>query len=490
MKSTLLVFFVALTAAHGLLAADRPATQAPAIQMAPPAAGLPAYPAIVKEETPEEHAARLKWFREARFGLFIHWGVYAVPAGVWQGKPAGAEWIMNRAKITVAEYRPLAGDFPATRYDPEAWAQLAADAGMKYVVITAKHHDGFALFDSAYSDWNAAKTGAARRDLIAPLVKAVRARGLRFGAYYSQSQDWVNLGGGKGNTPPWDDVQKRGSFDDYLAKIALPQVREIMEKFHPDILWWDTEYSMTPVRAKPFFDLAYSDPKLLINSRLGGGVLGDFRTSEQRIPSSAMLGRALEVNMTINDSWGYNLTDLHWKSAQQLIRNLSDIASKDGNYLLNVGPTAEGEIPQPEVDRLLAIGRWLKTNGEAIYATEGGPFNAPLPWGRTTQKKQPSGGTILYVHVWEWPTNGKILLPGVKQSAASGRLLARSGAVTSTLAPEGLVVTLPGAAPDPDVSVAALEFARPVEISNARPLPKDTGASGTLADPSKSPPAL
>ena len=488
MKSKSLALFLALVAFHRLLAADGPVAQPSAIQMAPPAAGLPAYPAIVKKETPEEHAARLKWFREARFGMFIHWGVYAVPAGWWQGKPAGAEWIMNRAKITVAEYRPLASDFTAARYDPEAWAQLAADAGMKYVVITAKHHDGFALYDSAYSDWNAAKVSAARRDLLAPLVKAVRARGLRFGAYYSQSQDWVNPGGGKGNTPPWDEVQKRGSFDEYLATIALPQVREIMEKFQPDILWWDTEYQMTPERAKPFFDLACSYPNLLINSRLGGGVLGDFRTSEQRIPASAMLGRALEVNMTINNSWGYNLTDLHWKSAQQLIRNLSDIASKDGNYLLNVGPTAEGEIPQPEVDRLLAMGRWLKTNGEAIYATEGGPYSAPLPWGRTTQKKHPDGGTTLYVHVWEWPMEGKILLPGVKQPAVSGRLLAHGDAVTAAVTPEGLVVILPGAAPDPDVSVAALEFAGPVEVANARPLPKDTEASGTLADPSKSPP--
>jgi alpha-L-fucosidase len=489
MNSKSFVLFLALVASPGLRAADGPATQPPAVQMAPRSAGLPAYPAIVKNETPEEHAARLKWFREARFGMFIHWGVYAVPAGVWQGKPAGAEWIMNRAKITVAEYRCLASDFTAARYDPEAWAQLATDAGMKYVVITAKHHDGFTLFNSTYSDWNAAKTGSARRDLLEPLVKAVRARGLRFGAYYSQSQDWVNLGGGKGNTPPWDPVQQRGSFDEYLAKIALPQVREILEKFHPDILWWDTEYQMTPERAKPFFDLACSYPNLLINSRLGGGVLGDFRTSEQRIPASAMLGRALEVNMTINDSWGYNQNDVHWKSAQQLIRNLSDIASKDGNYLLNVGPTAEGEIPQPEVDRLLAMGRWLKANGEAIYATEGGPFSAPLPWGRTTQKKHEGGGTTLYVHVWEWPQDGKILLPGVNQPATSGRLLSGSGAVTSALTPEGLLVTLPGAAPDPDVSVAALEFAGPVAVANARPLPKDTGASGTLADPSKSPPA-
>jgi len=461
---------------------------APAILMAPPAAGLPALPAVVRDETPAQHDARLQWFREARFGMFIHWGVYAVPAGFWQGKPTSAEWIMNRGKIPVADYKAFAKEFTAAKYDPSAWAQLAADAGMKYVVITAKHHDGFTLFDSAFSDWNAVKASGAKHDLLAPLAAAVRARGLRFGTYYSQSQDWVNLGGGKGNTPPWDDEQKKGSFDEYLQTIALPQVRELLDKFHPDILWWDTEYSMTPERARPFFDLAVAHPNILINSRLGGGVLGDFRTSEQRIPASAMLGRALEVNMTINNSWGYRSDDLNWKSAQQLIRNLSDIASKDGNYLLNVGPTAEGVIPQPEVDRLLAIGRWLKVNGAAIYATRGGLYANPLDWGRTTYRARPGAGTTLFLHVWQWPADGKILVPGLTQVPRSCRLLAGGAAVTATVTADGLVVALPGTAPDPDVSVAALEFDRPVEIAGEAPMARDTGASGTLSDPSKSPP--
>jgi alpha-L-fucosidase len=479
------VVFLALAVSRSLLAADGPPT--PAIPMAPPSAGLPAYPAVTKQETPEEHAARLKWFREARFGMFIHWGVYAAAAGSWNGKPVTAEWIMNRAKIPVAEYRALAKNFTAAKYDPEVWAQLAADAGVKYVVITAKHHDGFTLYDSAYSDWNAVKASGAKRDLLQPLAAAVRARGLRFGTYYSQSQDWVNLGGGKGNTQPWDDEQKKGSFDEYLTTIALPQVRELLEKYHPDILWWDTEYQMTPERAKPFFDLAYSQPNLLINSRLGGGVLGDFRTSEQRIPASAMLGRALEVNMTINNSWGYNANDLNWKSAQQLIRNLSDITSKDGNYLLNVGPTAEGVIPEPEVERLHAIGRWLKVNGEAIYATRGGLYLKPLDWGRTTQKAGDNGRVTVYLHVWNWPADGKILLPDVKQPAARGRMLADGATVASEVTPAGLVITLPGTARDPNVSVAALEFSAPVEVVGAPSMPTDIGASGTLADPSKSP---
>lgn len=485
----LVIILMAAVGPRGLTA-QSPATTstneavAPVVLMAPPAAGLPAYPAIVKQETPVEHDARLKWFREARFGIFIHWGVYAALAGSWQGRPAGAEWIMNNAKISVADYRAQAKNFTAAKYDPQAWAQLFQDAGAKYVVITAKHHEGFTLYDSAYSDWNAVKAAGAGRDLLQPLVDAVRGRGLKFGTYYSQSQDWVNLGGGKGNTRPWDEAQNKGSFDEYLQTIALPQVREILEKYHPDILWWDTEYQMTPERAKPFFDLTMSYPNLLINSRLGGGVLGDFRTSEQRIPPNATLGRAMEINMTINNSWGYNANDLKWKSAQQLIRNLSDIASKDANYLLNVGPTAEGVIPQPEVDRLLAMGRWLKVNGEAIYATRGGPYTQALDWGRTTQRNWPGSGTTLYLHIWNWPADGKILLPGIKQAPRSGRLLANEAAVTWAVTDAGLLVTLPGAAPDADVSVAALEFSGPVELAQAVALPADNGASGTLADPS------
>jgi len=285
-------------------------------------AQLPAYAAVVRSETPAARNARMKWFREARFGIFIHWGVYAVPAR--------GEWYMNRGQIPVAQYQAFAKDFTAAKYDPKAWAQLFADAGAKYMVVTAKHHDGFTMYESKVSNWNVVKAAAAGRDLLQPLADAVRARGIKFGLYYSQSQDWVNLGGGKGNTQPWDEEQKKGSFDEYLATIALPQVREILDKYHPAYLFFDTEYSMTPERARPIFDLTCQYPELIINNRLGGGVLGDTATPEQRIATDP-LGRGFEVCMTINGSWGYNATDTRWKSAQQLIRNLSDIASKGGN---------------------------------------------------------------------------------------------------------------------------------------------------------------
>ena len=467
-----------------LASADTSPAQMPAILMAPPSAGLPALPAVVRREAQAQHDARLAWFREARFGVFIHWGVFSSLGGSWEGKPAGAEWIMNNAKIPVAAYRAQAAKFTASHYDPQAWAQLAQDAGARYVVITAKHHEGFTLYPSAASGWNAADASGAHRDLLQPLVDALRGRGIKFGAYYSQAQDWVNPGGSKGKVAPWDPAQN-GDFDNYLRKVSLPQVKEILERYHPDILWWDTEYQMTPERARPFFDLVTgSYPAVLMNSRLGGGVLGDFRTSEQRIPASAMLGRQLEVNMTINNSWGYNAADTQWKSARQLIRNLSDIASKDGNYLLNIGPTGDGIIPQPEVDRLLAIGRWLKVNGEAIYATRGGPYAEALAWGRTTQREWSGGRSTIYLHVWDWPANGKLTLPDLMLTPVSGRVLATGAPVTFATSPAGLVVTLPGTAPDPDVSVVALEFAGPVRLATTASLPADNGASGTLTDPS------
>jgi alpha-L-fucosidase len=485
MKSTQHLFFLALAILPRLSSAQpAPPAQSPAAAgnltgtlFRGGGAQLPAYPVVVRNETTSGRDARMKWFRDAHFGIFIHWGVYSVPAR--------GEWYMNQGKVSVAAYKAFARDFTAAKYDPLAWAQLFEDAGAKYVVITAKHHDGFTMYDSKVSDWNAVKASAAGRDLLQPLAEAVRARGLKFGLYYSQSQDWVNLGGGKGNTRPWDEEQNKGSFDEYLKTIALPQVREILEKYRPAYLFFDTEYSMTPERARPIFDLTCNYPDLIINNRLGGGVLGDVGTPEQHIATDPF-GRQFEVCMTINNSWGYNANDLRWKTARQLIRNLSDIASKGGNYLLNVGPTSEGVIPQPEVERLQAMGRWLKTNGAAIYATSAGLYAQPLTWGRVTQKARPNGGTTLYLHVWDWPADGKILLPGIKQAAHSGQLLAGGAAATSTVTSEGLVVTLPGAAPDPDVSVAALEFDGPAQIMimNAANSPAESSGAGTPADPS------
>lgn len=413
----------------------------------------------------EVSADRLQWFKDARFGMFIHWGVYAVPAGEWQGKsvPGIGEWIMKHDRIPVADYKAFAKDFTAAKYDPAAWAKLAKTAGMKYVVITSKHHDGFALYDSRVTDWDIMNSGA-KRDLLAPLAKAVRAEGLKFGLYYSQAQDWTHPGGAKYDKKDWDAAHS-GDYDQYLSTIALPQTREIIAAYQPDIIWWDTPVDMTPERAKPFADFLAGHPAIITNNRLGGGYEGDTMTPEQHIPPRGYPGKMFEVCMTMNDTWGFKKNDHNWKSTRQIIRNLSDISSKGGNFLLNIGPTADGTIPQESIERLEAVGRWMDVNGEAIHATEASPFPRRLPWGRATHKVAANGATTLYLHVWEWPADGKLLLPTLQNLPASCKLLKGGDAVTAASSVDGLVVQLPASAPDVDVSVVRLEFPGPLTIT-------------------------
>lgn len=414
-------------------------------------------------ETPQEKQARLKWFTDARFGMFIHWGVYAVPAGEYKGNNVKGlgEWIMRSGKIPVNEYRAFAKDFTASKYDPIVWAKLAKDAGMKYVVITGKHHDGFALYDTKINEWNAVQASGAKRDLIEPLAKAVRNEGLKFGLYYSQAQDWVN--GGSGTR--WDAIQEK-DFSYYLLTVALPQVDEVLTLFKPDILWWDTPNGMTKALAVPFAKRIALDKNIITNDRLGGGFAGDTETPEQYIPPRGYPGKLFEVCMTMNDTWGYKKEDHKWKSTKELIQKLSDITSKGGNFLLNVGPNAEGEIPEPSIQRLKEIGKWMDVNGEAIYATEASPFVRRLPWGRVTRKPNGKGGETLYLHIWEWPMNGKILLPHLEQSPINGAVLADKVPVKTALTPEGLVVNLTGSARDSNVSVVALNFQKAIVITN------------------------
>jgi alpha-L-fucosidase len=428
-------------------------------------------------------ADRTKWFREARFGMFIHWGIYAVPAGESEGETIKGigEWIMRFKKIPVAKYKSYAPEFTAAKYDPEAWAELAKKAGMKYVVITSKHHDGFALYDSAVSDWDVMASGA-KRDLLTPLAKAVRDRDMKFGLYYSQSQDWTHPGGATSGEigKVWDPAQK-GDYDEYLKTIALPQAREIIDRYNPAILWWDTPQKMTPERVTPFADLMAKHPLIINNNRLGDGFKGDTSTPEQHIPPRGFPGQMFEVCMTMNDTWGYKKNDRNWKSAQRLIQMLSDIASKGGNLLLNIGPRADGSIPQETIDRLEAIARWMDVNGEAIHATEASPFPRRLSWGRVTQKATKQGGTSLYLHVWDWPADGKILLPTLKEVPANGTMLKSGATVTAGRTADGILVQLPMVATDTDVSVARLDFSGPLTITQT---PYNTpAADGTLTLP-------
>jgi alpha-L-fucosidase len=430
-------------------------------------------------ETTELHDARLKWFREARFGMFIHWGVYAVPAGVYKEKdiPGIGEWIMKNGSIPVADYKAFAKDFTAAKYDPESWVALAKKAGMRYVVITSKHHDGCTLFDSAVSDWTVVKATGAKRDLIAPLEKAVRAQGLRLGLYYSQAQDWMNPGGGCYGKK-WDPAQE-GDYDQYLTKVAVPQVEELLSKFHPDLVWWDTPANMTSARAAYFAPVLAKYPDLVMNNRLGGGVQGDCETPEQHIPPRGFPGRDFEVCMTMNDTWGYKSKDDKWKPTKQILEHLSDISSKGGNFLLNVGPTAEGLIPQASIERLEAVGKWMDVNGEAIHGTQASPFAKRLPWGRVTRKADLSGGgETLYLHVWDWPGHGKLLVPGAAQEGAKASLMSTKASLEVAVQNGDLVVSVPAQPTDPIISVVMLHL--PKAIVDKSPALKVPDAQGMV----------
>jgi len=412
-------------------------------------AAEPANPDPYANESPARRDARMQWWRDARFGMMICWGVYAVPAGVYKDKRGGAEWIMSIQKIPRAEYEGFAKQFNPVKYDPDAWVRLAKEAGMKYIVLITKHHDGFALFDSKASDWNVVKATPYGKDLVKPLAEACRKHGIKLGFYYSQAQDWSNKGAG----------DKDARMDNYIRDVAVPQVRELLTNYGPDtpaILWWDTPYDMTAERAAPFLDALKLKPGIIHNNRLvKPEVGGDFSTPERKIPATGLGDRDWETCMTMNDNWGYVSYDKHWKSSESLIRNLIDIASKGGNYLLNVGPTAEGEFPPESVECLRQLGRWMKVNGEAIYGTKANPFDKMPFDGRCTRK---SGK--LFLHLYRRPADGRITLP-ISNKINKACLLEKPD---PALKVDDKTITLPDSLPDPIATVVAVEITGEPEV--------------------------
>jgi len=432
-------------------------------------------------ESLAERAQRLAWWRGARFGMFVVWGAYAVPAGEYKGSPVsgGGEWIMNCAKIPVADYKQFAAQFNPTNYHPEQLVLLAKNAGMKYLVVTAKHHDGFALFDSKVTDWDMVDATPYGKDLLTPLAEACRTQGLKLGFYYSQAQDWHHPGGAAAGGH-WDKAQD-GSMDEYLTTVAMPQVRELLAHYGPvSVFWWVTPVDMTEARARQFLPLLAAQPGIIINNRLGGGVAGDFDTPEQRIPPTGDSLCDWETCMTINDTWGFKRDDTNWKSAQTLIRNLVDIASKGGNYLLNIGPAGDGSVPAASIERLKDIGAWMAVNGEAIHDTTASPFES-LPWGRCT-KRVTTNETILYLHVFSWPVGGLLCVPDLMNKVNAAWLLAdpeRKPLKTQNAAAR-LVINVPVTAPDPVCSVVALRLSGMLDIRQNLVRQNDDGSFSLL----------
>jgi alpha-L-fucosidase len=418
--------------------------------------------------------AKMKWFREAKFGLFIHWGLYCIPAGEWKGQPIAGigEWIMNRAKIPVKEYEHLAQQFNPVKFNAEDIVKLAEDAGMKYIVITSKHHDGFAMYHSTVSKYNVVDATPFKRDVLKELADACAKHGMRLGFYYSQAQDWHEPNGA-GNT--WDfGIDSLKNFDEYLRGKAEPQVRELLTGYGPVcLIWFDTPRMMNKERSGRFIDILHSlQPACLIDGRLG--TQGDYRSmGDNRIPDTVVTGD-WEVPATLNKTWGYKKDDNEWKTPEELTFKLVDIVSKGGNYLLNVGPTSEGLVPQPSQDNLRAVGRWLKVNGESIYGAGPSPFGPefgkPNP---DTSKKDSRGNRLfdaktdwrcttkpgkIFIHVIKW-TPGSFELPAINGKIGKAYLLGDPARKPLTVRQKSskVVVVLPQEAPDKMDSVFVLE---------------------------------
>lgn len=404
----------------------------------------------------KSHDRRMKWWREARFGMFIHWGVYSVPAGVWDGTNVthhGAEWIMNgtAGRISMADYEKLPAQFNPVKFNADDWVSIAKNAGMKYIVITAKHHDGFAMFHSQASAFNIYDATPFKRDPLKELADACARAHIKLGFYYSQAQDW-NHPGGAASGGHWDPAQD-GDMDEFIDKVDVPQIKELFSNYGKvAVIWWDTPIGMTPARAEKLLPLLKMQPDIISNNRLDSKKLtGDYLTPENKIPTNS-LATDWETCMTMNHTWGYRSYDHDWKSTATLLQNLIDIASKGGNFLLNVGPTSEGLIPEPSVERLKEVGEWMKVNGAAIYGTTKSPLATTPDWGRVTRD-----GNTLYLHVFDWPANGQLVVPGLKKTVRSAKLLATGEKLIVTPGPDGPVITVPPTAPDKISSTVVLK---------------------------------
>jgi len=435
------------------------------LSAAGPASGAEPEKPALPGETKQQRDQRMAWWREARFGMFIHWGLYAVPAGEWKGQKVGGigEWIMFNGKVPVAEYEPLAKQFNPVKFDARGWARIAKNAGMKYIVITSKHHDGFCLFDSKLSDYDIMSTPF-KRDIMKELAEATRAEGLTI-CWYHSILDWHHddyLPRGKGSPRPWDTRPTEGADYHRYIDYMKGQLRELLTNYgQVGVIWFDGGWEHKPEghRSAEVVQMIRSlQPGIIINDRIG--LPQDFNTPEQTIPATGIPGRDWETCMTLNDTWGFRKDDHNWKSTETILRNLIDIVSKGGNYLLNVGPTAEGVIPEESVKRLEEVGKWLAVNGEAIYGTTASPFRK-LPWGRCTQKPGK-----LYLHVFDWP-KGELPVPGLKNRVAKAYLLAdpNRASLSVSAGADAVSIKVPAEAPSKIASVVVLEIEGTPEVT-------------------------
>ena len=422
--------------------------------------GLYASPNIGKDfthETKEQKDARMAWWRDSRFGMFIHWGLYSIPAGTWNGKnyPGASEWLIFSAQVQSKDWEPLQKQFNPTDFDAKKIVSTAKAAGMKYIVITSKHHEGFAMYPTGQGTWDIGHTQF-KRDPLKELSDECKRQGIKFCTYYS-IMDWHHP-----DFYPHEKYDKRdtkhANFENYV-KFMKAQLKEIITRYDPGIIWFDGEWQNTwnHERGVDLYNYCRSlKPDIIINNRVdvsragmngmstSAGAVGDYGTPEQEIPANGIKDD-WESCMTMNGSWGFHANDHNWKSVDTLIFNVVDCASKGGNYLLNVGPDSHGVIPQPSVDRLKAVGKWLDVNGEAIYDSQASPFSRPMPWGRVTRK-----GNTLYCVVFD-KNASTIELSGLSTSITSASILGRRERVSVRQTPDGPVLDVPTGQNEPIV---------------------------------------
>jgi hypothetical protein len=480
---------LALASAPGCRASAPPPRPAP-----PPTAAVPAPPAVPMPERPEmewwrrsmqTRAERTAWFREARFGMFVHWGVYSVAGGIWNGKPISgyAEHLMRKENLAAATYRAeLVGKFNPTGFDASEWVATLKRAGMGYLIITAKHHDGFAMYDSAVSPFNVVKATPWKRDPMAELRDACRAQGVRFGFYYSHVRDWTD-----GPLEEWDTHRPRpadaaASNRKYVDTKAIPQVRELIAKYDPDILWFDTPERLPALENLRILRAAReAKPTLVVNGRPvqvtpdgPASRYGDYLSTTDKPAEFPPHDGDWEAIPTTNESYGWHQADTTHKPPAHFIRLLAKAAARGGNVLLNVGPMGDGKMDPKDLAILDGIGAWMKLNGESIRGT----IRTPLPvqaWGESTLR-QGEGGAILYLHVLSWPRRGRITVGGLRAPVKRAYLLAdpkRAPLEVERLGELDVMVQGPLAAPDATDTVVALELEGPASVEPGRLLTTD-----------------
>jgi alpha-L-fucosidase len=435
----------------------------------------------VKINAQEQTGERAKWFVDDRFGMFIHWGVYSGAEGIWKGEKLRndndyAEWIQYRNRISKEEYLTLLDRFDWNAIDPEEWVLLAKKAGMKYVTLTAKHHDGFALWDSQTSHYNIANYSSPKRDIVKELAAACKKHGLKLGLYYSHWVDWEHQYG-------WDHTDEiyglsAEDYDQYWQEKVIPQVRELLTNYGDiGLLWFDmwVHHSTTVVTKAQLTQLKNLirelQPNCLINSRLGLSIEEDsdvdFRTLGDNQLGNEKLDYPWQSPATVAHSWGFHALENQWKSTTTLLKSLINNVSLNGNFMLNIGPRANGEVPYEISKRLEEVGNWLAVNGESIYGSEA--FNLTTDqhdWGSMTCKKLPNGQLKLYLHVYNWPLDKQLNVTGIKTAPSKVYLLAdKSNSPIPFNHQEVLTnISLPSKAPDSYISVVVIEYDQMPEV--------------------------